>query len=56
MYTIIYGLLLTLGAAKIVPFDVPTNMTHFINNIIFGISVSYLIIRFSGDQVLKRGN
>lgn len=54
MYTIIYGFLFTLGGAKIVPFNIPTNFTVLIGNTIFGLSIAYFIIRFGDDKLLKK--
>ncbi|WP_408954455.1 hypothetical protein [Natroniella sp. ANB-PHB2] len=51
MFVIIYGFLYTLGAATIIPFDIPTNITIFIGNIIFGITVSYLITSWGGEKL-----
>lgn len=53
MFTIIYGFLYTLGAAKIVPFDIPTNLTVLVGNVIFGLTVSYLVVRWGDESLLK---
>lgn len=53
MFIIIYGFLYTLGAAKIVPFDIQTNLTMFVGNVIFGLTASYLIMRL-GDMKLDK--
>ncbi len=45
MYVGIYGIMYTYGAARIVPFDIATNMTEAISNILFGLSTSYLIVK-----------
>lgn len=46
MYLAIYGFLYTLGGATIVPFDFATNMSVYIENIIYGLSLGYLIKRW----------
>lgn len=46
MYLIIYGFLYTLGGATIVPFDFATNMSIYIENVIYGLSLGYLIKRW----------
>lgn len=51
MFIIIYGLLHSLDSATIIPLDFQTNLTLFIDNIIFGLIMSYLISRW-GEKVL----
>ncbi len=46
MFTAIYGLMFTLGAAKVVPFDIPTNYAMLINNTILGFLISYLVVKW----------
>lgn len=46
MYLVVYGFLYTLGGATIVPFDFATNMSVYIENIIYGLSLGYLIKRW----------
>lgn len=46
MFTIFYGFIYTLGGAKIIPFDITTNFTQLIGHTVFGISTSYLIIKW----------
>lgn len=56
MYIWIYGFLLTLGAGRIVPFDMRTNWTILVDNTIFGLLTPYLIIRWSKDGLLLPKN
>lgn len=51
MYTVIYGFLYNLGGAKIVPYDIPTNLTVLFGNTIFGVFMSFLIVKW-GDESL----
>lgn len=53
MFAAIYGFLYSLGAAKIVPFDIPTNFTVLIGNIIFGLTKSYLVVRWGDESLLR---
>jgi hypothetical protein len=46
MYLFVYGFLYTLGGATIVPFDFATNMSVFVENIIYGLTLGYLIKRW----------
>jgi len=46
MYLIIYGFLYSLGGAKIVPFDFATNISMYLENIVYGLSLGYLIKRW----------
>lgn len=54
MYTVIYGFLFSLGGAKIVPFNIPTNFTVLIGNVIFGLALPYLIVHFGDVELLKK--
>jgi len=54
MFVWIYGFLLTLGARRIVPFDMRTNWTVLTSNIVFGLLTSYLIIRWGSEKVFTR--
>lgn len=54
MYTVVYGFLFTLGGAKIIPFNIPTNFTVLIGNVIFGLTLPYLIVRFGDAELLKK--
>lgn len=47
MYTIIYGLLYSLGASRVTPWDTATNIGIFIENAILGLTTSYLIIKWA---------
>lgn len=46
MYLFIYGFLFTLGAAEIIPFDFATNMSVYVENVIYGVAVGYLVVRW----------
>ncbi|NLN53589.1 MAG: hypothetical protein GX150_04710 [Firmicutes bacterium] len=46
MYLIIYGFLYSLGGARIVPFDFATNISIYIENVIYGLTLAYLIKRW----------
>jgi hypothetical protein len=46
MYLIIYGFLYSLGGARIVPFDFATNVSIYIENVIYGLTLAYLIKRW----------
>lgn len=48
MYTFVYGIIYTLGGAKIVPFDIKTNFIVLLGSLIFGIAMPYFIIKL-GD-------
>ena len=54
MFTIIYGFLFSLGAARIIPWDIPTNVTIFMGNIIFGLVMSYYVMRWDGSEISSR--
>lgn len=53
MHIWIYGFLLTLGAGRIVPFDMRTNWTIMVDNTIFGLLTPYFIIRWSKEGLLQ---
>ncbi|PKM47433.1 MAG: hypothetical protein CVV03_03110 [Firmicutes bacterium HGW-Firmicutes-8] len=52
MYTFIFGFLFNIGAGQVVPLDIPTNLTMFITNVIFGITVAYLVLRWGDNSLL----
>lgn len=52
MFTFIYGFLFDMGAAEIVPLDIPTNYTTLIGNTLTGFSSAYLTVRWGSK--LKR--
>lgn len=54
MYTVIYGFLFSLGGAKIVPLNIPTNFTVLIGNVIFGLALAYFIVYFGDAELLKK--
>ncbi len=54
MYVAIYGVIFTLGGAKVVPFDIPTNVSVLIENVVFGITTAYLVIRLGRNLDEKR--
>lgn len=54
MYVAIYGIIFTLGGAKVVPFDIPTNASILIENVVFGITTAYLVIRLGYNLEEKR--
>lgn len=51
MHLIIYGFLYTLGGATIVPFDFATNFSIYIENIVYGLTLSYLIKRWGKAKI-----
>lgn len=53
MFIGIYGFLFNLGAAEIVPYDIPTNFTILINNIIFSIVLGYSIIHYGDNELFN---
>ncbi|GAB6136991.1 hypothetical protein [Halanaerobaculum tunisiense] len=53
MYIGIYGILFNLGGAEIVPYDITTNLHVFIQDLLFGLTTAYLIIRW-GNKVLEK--
>ncbi len=53
MFVMLYGFFYTLGGARIVPFDISTNWTILLGNIIFGLTVSYLIVRWGERPILN---
>ena len=54
MYTLVYGFFYALRAPNIVPWDLGTNWSIFIENIIFGVISGYLVVRW-GDWKKARG-
>ncbi|NLP36060.1 MAG: hypothetical protein GX357_00195 [Firmicutes bacterium] len=46
MHLIVYGFLYSLGGATIVPFDFATNISIYVENIIYGLTLGYLIKRW----------
>jgi hypothetical protein len=52
MYIIVFGFLYTLGIARIIPLDIPTNMTVFIGNVIYGLTVGYLIVQWGEEDLV----
>ena len=50
MFIFIYGLFYTLAAPRIVPWDLGTNWSVFIENIIFGLTAGFLTIRWVEDK------
>ena len=51
MFIVIYGFLHSLGSATIIPLDFQTNLALFIDNIVFGLVMGYLISRW-GKKIL----
>ncbi|NLM53003.1 MAG: hypothetical protein GX197_09340 [Firmicutes bacterium] len=51
MHLIIYGFLYSLGGATIVPFDFATNISIYIENIIYGLTLGYLIKRWGKIKI-----
>lgn len=49
MFVLIYGFFFALEAPKIVPWDLGTNLAVLIENLLFGITTSFFIVRY-GDQ------
>ncbi len=52
MFIFIYGFFFALGAPKVVPWDLKTNWSVLIENILFGLTMSYLIIRCGDESML----
>lgn len=46
MYILMYGFFFALEAPKVVPWDVSTNFSILIENLIFGLTTSYIIKRY----------
>lgn len=46
MFIFVYGLFYTLAAPRIVPWDLGTNWSVFLENLIFGLTAGYLTIRW----------
>jgi len=51
MHLIVYGFLYSLGGATIVPFDFATNISIYIENIIYGLTLGYLIKRWGKIKI-----
>lgn len=47
MFIFIYGFFYALGGPKIIPWDLGTNWTVLISNLVFGLVSSYLVVRWS---------
>jgi len=47
MYTLVYGFFYALRAPNVVPWDLETNWSILIENIIFGVVSGYLAVRWS---------
>ena len=52
MFLFTYGFLYTLGGATIVPFDFATNISVFIENVVFGLTASYLVKSWGKVKVM----
>lgn len=46
MFIFMYGFFFGLEAPKIVPWDLETNWTIFIENLVFGVTSGYLVVRW----------
>ncbi|NLJ99817.1 MAG: hypothetical protein GX318_01090 [Clostridia bacterium] len=42
----LYGILFSMGGAHIVPLDLGTNLTLFLDNLVFGLATAYLSVRW----------
>lgn len=49
MFVGIYGIMYTFGAAQIVPFDLATNLSQAVENLIFGLFTAYLVNRWDAQ-------
>jgi hypothetical protein len=47
MYTLVYGFFFAIKAPHVVPWDIPTNWSVLIDNTIFGLIASFLIVRWN---------
>lgn len=47
MYTLVYGFFFGIKAPNVVPWDIPTNWSVLIDNTIFGLIASFLIVRWN---------
>jgi hypothetical protein len=47
MFVGIYGIMYTSGAARIVPFDLATNLSEAVGNLVFGFFTAYLVVRWN---------
>jgi len=50
MFIFIYGFFFGLEAPKIVPWDLQTNWTFFIENLVFGITAGYFAVRWGTNE------
>lgn len=50
MYTFLYGYVFALGGPKVIPWDVPTNLSMFVENIIFGVTTGYVVARYMKQE------
>ncbi|MFZ5641277.1 MAG: hypothetical protein ACOY4Q_11410 [Bacillota bacterium] len=53
MFIIIYGFVFGLVGPKVVPRDIETNFSVLLENLIFGVTTAYLIVRW-GEGLLHR--
>lgn len=51
VYMLLYGVISAMGASTIVPFDLATNFTQLIENVITGFSVACLTVRWSPSSL-----
>lgn len=47
MQILVYGFVFNMANTQIIPVDVPTNLSIFVENIIFGVVTGYLVKRWS---------
>ena len=45
MFIGIYGFIFDLGGSKVVPWDIPTNLTMLLGNFLYGIFAAYLVVK-----------
>jgi hypothetical protein len=50
MFVGMYGVIYSLGGSRVVPWDIPTNLSVLMENTLFGITAAYLAIRLDGTQ------
>ncbi len=53
MFVVMYGVIYSLGGSRVVPWDIPTNLSVLAENILFGITTAYLVIRLDGTRAEK---
>lgn len=53
MFLGVYGIIYTLGGAKIVPFDIKTNLIVLLGSLIYGVTMPYLIIRWRDQEEIN---